>query len=141
LIFKITRERHLDHMVKVVPFIVVCYAIQSYVILQTSTSPIGQLGLMILGLVLASMITCFVTYDLNHQVEVFEDYLIISFLGRKTVLPFSGIGQIEISHPGESFSKFSFKCSGKKYRFYFIDDAEKLKSWIEEHSLGSVKAA
>jgi hypothetical protein len=128
-------------MVRVVPFIVVCYAIQSYVILRVNASPVGQLSLMILGLVLAAMVAGFVAYDLKHQVEIFEDHLSISFLGAQTVLPFSEISQIEISHPGESFSTFTFKCYGKKYRFYFIDDAEKLKSWIDKHSLTSQKAA
>jgi hypothetical protein len=139
--FKITREKHLDHMVRVVPFIVFCYALQSYFILSTDASNVAQLSLMILGLVLATMIAGFVTYDLNHQVEVFEDRLIISFLGKKTMLAFQEIAQIEISHPGESFSKFSFISSGKKYKFYFIDDAEKLKSWIQDHSLPVLKVA
>lgn len=139
--FRITREKHLDHMVRVVPFIVVCYAIQSYVILSADASSIARISLTLLGCILATMIGAFVMYDLKHQVEVHEDHLIISFLGKNQKILFKDIFDIQISHPGESFSQFSFRTYKGKFRFFFIDDAEKLKTWIDEHSVEEFQKA
>ena len=34
----LSREKHLDHMVRVVPFIVFCYAVQCFIITKNSSS-------------------------------------------------------------------------------------------------------
>lgn len=130
--FKITREKHLDHMVKVVPFIVGCYAIQCYVILHVGPSELAKISLSILGGFLAMMIAGFVTYDLKHEVEVFEDHLKISFLQSTKTIYFSEISSMTINEPGQSFATLTLKTRKEAHRLCFIDDAEKIKSWIEE---------
>lgn len=130
--FKITREKHLDHMVKVVPFIVGCYAIQCYVILHSAPNEFAKISLSILGGFLALMIAGFVTYDLRHEVEVSEEELKISFFNKTKTIRFCDILSLEINEPGQSFSTLTLKTSHGTYRLCFIDDAEKIKSWIEE---------
>lgn len=130
--FKITREKHLDHMVKVVPFIVGCYAIQCYVILHSAPNEFAKISLSILGGFLALMIAGFVTYDLQHEIEVSEDHLKISFFNKTKTIRFSDIHSMQINEPGQSFSTLTLKTSQSVHRLCFIDDAEKLKSWIEE---------
>ena len=85
--FTITREKHLDHMVRVVPFIVFCYAVQCFVIMKVSPGSFSTISLSILGGFLALMIAGFITYDVKHQVILNEGSLNIRFLGSdKTIL-------------------------------------------------------
>jgi hypothetical protein len=109
IMFKITREKHLDHMVKVVPFIVGCYAIQCYVILHVGPSELAKISLSILGGFLALMIGGFVTYDLRHEVEVFDDHLKISFLQSTETIYFSEITSMTVNEPGQSFATLTLK--------------------------------
>ncbi|MFP5387366.1 MAG: hypothetical protein ACLGHN_14910 [Bacteriovoracia bacterium] len=131
-LFNITREKHLDHMVKVVPFIVFCYAIQSFLIMKIDPGPFATISLSVLGGFLALMITAFVTYDLKHQVFVSESHLEIKFLFYQRKITFEEITELTVMEPGQSFSNLVIKTHHGKYTFYFIDDAEKLKTWIQE---------
>lgn len=128
----ITREKHLDHMVKVVPFIVLCYAVQCFVIFKMSPTEFSTVSLSILGGVLALMIIGFISYDLKHKVELRDQELEITFLGKKTVISYDDIWTMTISEPGQSFSSLVLKTKNGKFTFYFIDQAEKIKSSIEE---------
>jgi hypothetical protein len=128
-IFKITREKHLDHMVKVVPFIVLIYGIQSYVLWKID-GPISGGSLLVLGCLLVTMIGSFLVYDLKHQVLFFEDHLEIEFLGLKKSLNYSDIMTIETSDPSESFGSLHLKANKKSIRLYFVDDVGKIKEWI-----------
>lgn len=133
----ITREKHLDHMVRVVPLIVFAYAIQCYFISHMSPVAHATNGLLFLGACLGMMIAGFVTYDLTHVVKL--DYERISievkWLKFKNEISFADIKEVVVSHPGESFSGLKLVLqSGKKINFYFVDDAEKVKAWIEQAS-------
>lgn len=127
-------------MVKVVPLIVMGYAIQCYVINQMNT-PIGTLSLMFLGFCLVSLIMGFVIYDTKHQVEFFEDKFEINFLGNKTVVFYSEIVSIEHAVSSSSFSRLTIVCRNQKFKFYFVDEADKLKAFVEEKKTPLSKAA
>ena len=133
-IIHLSREKHLDHMVRVVPFIVLCYFVQSYVVFRINPGEFTSNSLMILGGLLASMITGFIVYDLKHQVVFSETELTIRFLGMKHKVIYSDIITLDIAEPGQSFSHLVLKTHDKKYTFYFIDNAEKIKCWIEERN-------
>jgi hypothetical protein len=142
--FSVTREKHLDHMVRVVPFIVVAYAIQCYLIMRAGPAEFSVNGLFFLGACLTLMITGFIVYDLTHVVTFEADNLTISmsWLGYKEAVSYQNITQIEVSDPGQSFSTLILKTSsGKKYGFYFIDDADKIKSWLEQKRLPELRVA
>ena len=137
----LSREKHLDHMVRVVPFIVLCYFIQSYVVFRINPGEFTSSSLMVLGGLLAIMIAGFVTYDLKHKVEFSENDLTITFLGFHQNILFSEITSLEIIEPGQSFSHLIVRVHNKKYTFYFIDNAEKIKCWIEESNSSFAEAA
>lgn len=136
-----TREKHLDHMVRVVPFIVFCYAIQCYFIMKISPTEFSSISLSILGGFLAAMISCFITYDLKHQAKFSENEVEIHFLGSKKIISYSEIVMIDIKEPGQSFSTLILKTNSGKYSFYFIDDAEKIKKHIESQKHVELLAA
>lgn len=131
--FIITREKHLDHMVRVVPFIVFCYAIQCFMITKIGPGDFSTISLSILGGFLALMIAAFITYDVKHQVILNELAIEIEFLGKKTTITYEDIWLIEINEPGQSFSNIKLQTSKGKITFYFVDDSEQIKKWIEVH--------
>jgi hypothetical protein len=131
--FTITREKHLDHMVRVVPFIVFCYAVQCFVIMRVSPGNFSTISLSILGGFLALMIAGFITYDVKHQVILNEGSLNIRFLGSDKTILYDDIWLIEINEPGQTFSTMRIQAAQGKVTFYFIDDSEKIKQWIESH--------
>jgi hypothetical protein len=142
--FCISREKHLDHMVRVVPFIVTAYAIQCYFILQMDSQEFGVNGLFVLGGMLIAMISAFITYDLTHAVIFHEHSLTISinWLGYKKEIFYQDIISVEITEPGQSFSTLQLKMkSGKKFGFYFIDEADKIKQWIEQKRTPEMQVA
>lgn len=128
--WNLTREKHLDHMVKVVPFIVFCYAIQCFMISKVAPGEFSTWSLSILGGFLAAMIASFVTYDLKHKVTFNEDSFTTSFLFGDKTYKYSDIWEINIAERGQSFTTMTFKTNGKKFSFYFVDDAEKIERWI-----------
>ena len=142
--FRLTREKHLDHMVRVVPFIVTGYAIQCYIIMQMGPVDFAVNGLLFLGACLAMMIVAFITYDLTHIVTCHDEDLSISvsWLSVNQSLRYHDIIRIEVSEPGQSFSTLKLTTkSGKKYDFYFIDDADKIKKWIEQKTSYELQSA
>ena len=119
-------------MVKVVPFIVFCYAVQSFLILKIDSGPFASISLSVLGGILAFMIASFVIYDLKHQIFFMNDHLEIQFLFLRRKITFDDISEVLVAEPGQSFSNLTLRTSQGKFTIYFIDDAEKIKERIEE---------
>lgn len=128
----LTREKHLDHMVRVVPFIVFCYAVQCFMIMKISPGEFSQTSLMVLGGFLAMMIGGFISYDLKHTVELSENELCIRFFSSHKTVKYEDIWEVLVSEPGQSFATVTLKTQSGNFSFYFIDDAEKVKAWLEE---------
>lgn len=139
--FQITREKHLDHMVRVVPFIVFCYGIQSFVIFNMNPGEFSTISLSVLGGFISLMIASFIFYDLQHQVHLNSSDLTIQFLFKKCCLRYEDIQIVEVKDPGQTFSNLIIKTKHEKYIFYFIDDAEKIKMMIQEKKKIELKAA
>lgn len=137
----LTREKHLDHMVKVVPFIVLCYGIQSFTIMKISPTDFSSISLTILGCLLAFMVAGFVFYDLKHKVVFEEDKLLVNFLFFKKEVSYEKIWSIELKDPGQTFSTITFKTADGRFSFFFVDDAEKIKAFVESKKITELKAA
>jgi hypothetical protein len=143
-VFCITREKHLDHMVRVVPFIVSLYAIQCYFIINMENSGIASDALLFLGLCLITMISSFITYDLTHIVNFSEDKIEITvrWAKYKKTLSICDISKVDVIDPGQSFSTIVLTSKdGKKHTFFFIDNADKIKKWIEDKQSSEFKIA
>ena len=137
----LTREQHLDHMVKVVPLLVLCYGLQCYAILNMKNAGMAGTFLAISGVCLALMIGAFICYDLKHQVTFFEDHLRIQFFSLVKVIPYSAVDSVEVSEPSGTFSKIIINHHSGRTRFYFVDDAAAIKKWIDARNVEQSKAA
>lgn len=127
--FTLTHEKHLDHMVRVVPLIVLGFAIQSYILLQMNSS-IGTASIMFLGVCLAFMIGGFVLYDLKHQVNFYHDHLKIEFLFYQKTLVYSEITQVEVSESKQTFARLIIRTQRGKNTIFFVDEAELIKNFL-----------
>lgn len=138
---KLTREKHLDHMVKVVPFIVMCYAIQSFIILRISPTDFSGFTLSLLGGFIALMIVGFITYDLKHQVIFHDKVMSCHFFHAHHTIRYEDIYEVEVKEPGESFATLTLKTSQGKFSFYFVDEASSVKEFLESKKYSELKAA
>ena len=142
--FEVGREKHLDHLVRVVPFIVLLYAFHCYFIMQLVPVDFVINGQFFLGGCLGFMIGCFISYDLTHVVTLGENSLDIkvAWLNYHRSVCYSDVAAILISEPGQTFATVTvITQSGTKYSFYFVDDADKIKSWIEQRRISEFKSA
>jgi hypothetical protein len=140
--FAISRENHLDHMVKVVPLIVMGYGIQCYFILNAGHTEFATNCLLGLALGLGLMIVSFITYDLKHQVHFSDESLEIRFYSFSKKISYDEIVKIDISHEGQSFTNMTLTIkSGSKHRLFFIDDGDKIRSWLIDQKKPLARAA
>jgi hypothetical protein len=137
----ITREKHLDHLVRVTPLVVLGYALQCYILFQLKGAFAPEF-IMILGLALVTMIGCFILYDTKHRVKFSAEYLSISFLFYHKVIPLNEIKTVSIAGTHNSFDMVMLETHHHgKIRLYFVDDAFKIKEWIDSQKNSSRLAA
>jgi hypothetical protein len=131
--FILTREKHLDHMVKVVPFIVMGYAIQCYVLMQMSDL-LGTTSVFILGASLIAMITGFITYDIKHQVTFYDDRFETRFFFFTKTVWYLDIRSVRVSEPKQTFANLRILTARHSMQFYFVDNADEIKQFLENHN-------
>lgn len=133
---KIGRENHINHLITVMPLIVMVYAIQCYVMWKFS--PELQIGdyAITMGIVLSSFISFMVFYDNNHHVLIYEDKLHIYFglTGTNRVIEFKDIETIIAPEEEVNFSNLIIKTKEdqKNHVFYFVDHPFHVKKLIEK---------
>ncbi|MFL5785954.1 MAG: hypothetical protein ACJ76H_15150 [Bacteriovoracaceae bacterium] len=138
--FQLTREKHLDHMVKVVPFIVLMFGVQGYVLTKIHEG-FGGGAIIFLAVCLVSMITAFITYDVKHQVHFMEDYLEVKFLGLHKKVFYADITAVHVSESNQSFASVQIRTKSDKHTFLFVDDADGIKNFLESRKTQEMKAA
>ncbi len=138
---KVTRESHLDHMVRVVPFIVTGYAFQCFMILQVSPGEFTQRSLSVLGGFIAAMIAAFITYDLNHTVSMDDTGLTVSFLSKKNFVRYSEIISVEVSDPGQTFATVKISTARGQVRLRFVDHPDEVKAFLDQRRGTKVQVA
>lgn len=138
----ITREKHLDHLVRVIPFIVLLYAIQSYMLIRLAPAGFTSEHVVFLGAGLFCTISAFIIYNLKHRTEFFEHHLIISFMGHERSIAYHDLVEVMVQPGEDTFSTLTLvEKSGKKYRIFLVDDAAKIKQWLESQKASLAQAA
>ncbi len=138
--FTLTREKHLDHMVRVVPFIVLMFGIQGYVLTKIHEG-LGGGAIIFLAFCLISMITAFITYDVKHQVTFLENHLEMRFLGLYKQLAYSDIVSVHISESNQTFASVQIRTKNDRHTWFFVDDADGIKAFLESQKKQDFKAA
>lgn len=138
--FQLTREKHLDHMVKVVPFIALMFGVQAYILTKIHEG-MGGAAVFVLAGFLIAMIVGFITYDVKHRVTFFDDHLEMSFLGLSKKIPYAEIFSVHISEHKQAFATVHLRTRSSKHTFFFVDDADGVKAFIESRQKSELKAA
>jgi hypothetical protein len=138
--FQVTREKHLDHMVKVVPLIALMFGIQGYILMKIHEG-FGGGAVFFLAGCLVFMITAFITYDVKHKVTFFEDHLEMSFLGLQKSLSYTDIISVHVSESKQTFATVLIRTKTGRHTFFFVDDADGIKSFLESSKDQNFKAA
>lgn len=138
--FSISREKHLDHMTKVVPFIVMMFGIQGYLLTRIHEG-FGHSAIFVLAGCLISMITAFITYDVKHQVTFYDDHFEMKFLGLQKKVSYHDIVSVHISEANQTFSSVHLRTKSSKHSFFFVDDADGIKAFLETRKHQDLKAA
>ena len=137
--YKLTREHHLDHMVRMVPIIVLGFAIQCYVLYQNPNFIGWTMPALAFGLIL--MITAFVSYDMKHTVYLTDSGIVVSFI-KDSHIHYEDIVKIDTHHEDGTFGTITIHCTqGKKHTFFFIDNVNKVKDMILSYKHVEAKAA
>jgi hypothetical protein len=130
--FSLTREKHLDHMVKVVPFIVLMFGIQGHILTKIHED-FGGSAIFFLAGCLIFMIGAFITYDIKHQVTFFEDHLMVKFLGISKQVKYEDIVSVFVSESNQTFASIQIRTKTDRQTFFFADDADGIKAFLESH--------
>lgn len=138
--FSLTREKHLDHMVKVVPFLVLMFGIQSYILTKIHEG-LGGPAIFVLAGCLITMITAFILYDVKHQVLFNEADFEIKFLGLSKKISYSEVLSVHVSESQQTFASVQIRTLQGKHTFYFVDDADTIKAFLDSQKDPEIKAA
>lgn len=131
---QLTREKHLNHLVRVVPLLCLAYGIQSYMMMSFAQGgPTGTL-ILILGLSLALSVMGLVTYDNHHKVSWQDNQFFVkapwSFSAKEYLK--SEIHSVEVIGEEDEFQTVLIQLKNKKrMTFYFVDNGHEFKKFVE----------
>lgn len=133
----ITRENHLNHLVRVVPLLALAYGVQSWLMLQWAQG--GPTGFLILclGLSLALSVIGMVFYDQHHRVSFGEDSVTVRapwLFGQKR-FGREDISSIHVEGAEDAFQTVTVKLKNRRtYRFYFTDNGHLFQKTMQGKS-------
>ncbi len=130
----LTREKHLNHLVRVVPLLCLAYGIQSYMMMSYAKGgPTGTLVLL-LGVSLACSVMLLVGYDQHHRVSWDDESFSVSAPWRwgQQRVERSQISSIEVVGTEDEFQTVVVRThQRRRYTFYFVDNGHEFKAALE----------
>ncbi len=129
----LTHEKHLDHLVRVVPLLCFAYGVQSYMMLSFARGGSTSLLIFTLGISLAVSVMALVTYDYKTIVKWNNDHIIMKapWHLQSVSVNLHDIQKIDIIGEADEFQTVMIKVQNKTYTFYFVDNAYDLKKTFE----------
>jgi hypothetical protein len=136
----VTREKHLDHMVRVVPLIVMFYGIQYYMVWQMKLA-FASNHFLVLGFFLVSMIAGFIAYDRYHKIDCYEDRLEIKWFFIQHTILYKDVLAVEVPEEEKSFGTVKLLTARGTHTFFFVDQTKLIKEIILKAHLEVKEAA
>lgn len=141
----LTREKHLDHLVRVVPLLCLAYGIQSFMMMSYSQgSPATGTLVMGLGVSLAISVVLLVTYDLRHRVQFAHGQFSVKapWHFKEKNYQASEIQEIVVVGAAEEFQTVLVRLKNKKkLTFYFVDNGHEFKAQLSASDIPLKHAA
>jgi hypothetical protein len=126
----LTHEKHLDHLVRVVPLLCFAYGVQSYLMVNMARGANTGNLIFTLGFFLAMSVMMLVTYDLKFKVRWDTTRLIFKAPWRfyEKIITFQEIESLEVVGKEDEFQTVLIRLHNrKKYVFYFVDNGHELQ--------------
>ncbi len=141
----ITRQRHLDHFFKVIPFIFGIFVMQCFLFksIFPNDPSIGNMCFF-LGSAILLLLSLFLQYDLQHKVHIYENYITVNFklLFINKIIKVTDIKEVIVSEQNAPFANILLNFfDGSKMNFYFVDEAEKVARIIHAQQNSYSQAA
>jgi hypothetical protein len=130
----LSREKHLDHMVRMLPFLTLSYLIHAYALMHIAPVPFTKDLLLLMALTLIAAVLSIASYDLHHALEVNEDHLVSHYHGWfMQKIYFQEIKELECVNQGSTFGHLKIHLvGGKALTIYFLDAPEDIKKLIQK---------
>jgi hypothetical protein len=125
---QLTREKHIQYMVKLAPYLLVAVIIQGYLYFHFFPRNLAHDITVFLSIGVAFILAGFCAYDHFHQVILRENYLEIAVrpLKYQEEILYRNIQAYEIIPTRHGFSSVKlFLKDGHAVKIYYLDDAEK----------------
>jgi hypothetical protein len=139
----LTHEKHLNHLVRVVPLLCLAYGMQSYMMMSfAKAGPTGTL-ILLLGVSLAMSVIALVTYDNHYNVSWVDDHFTVKkpWSWKTETFKRQEVQSIEVIGEVDQFQTVVVKFQNKKrLTFYFVDNGHDFKKSME-HSQELSRAA
>lgn len=141
---QISREKHLQYMVKLVPFLIGAIALQSFVYYRYFPSHLAQDITIFLTIGMALILAFFMAHNHFHQVEFKENFLEIRikpFKYQEEIL-YRNIISYEITPTRHGFATVKLTTKdGQAIKIFYMDDAENFIHGIKKKQAGRKEAA
>ena len=141
---QISREKHLQYMVKLVPYLVGAIAVQSYLYFQFFPRDLAQDITIFLTIGVALILAFFMAHNHFHQVEFKENFLEIRIkpLKYQEEILYRNIISYEITPTRHGFATVKLVTKdGKAIQIFYMDDAERFVHGIKKKQAGRREAA
>ncbi len=142
--YTITREKHLDHLVRVVPILCLAYGIQSFMMMNYAQGGATGVLVFLLGVSLALSVVALVTYDHKHHVAWSEDSFEVKapWSFAVTTVARESIQSIDVVGSPEEFQTVIVKLHDRRqFTFYFTDNGLEFKAAMEKKATELSRAA
>ncbi len=125
---QMTREKHLQYMVKLVPYLIGAIVLQSYLYFQFFPRDLAHDITVFLSIGVAIILAGFCAHDHFHQVTIRENYLEIAVrpLKYQEEILYRNITAYEIIPTKHGFSSVKlFLRDGNAVKIHYLDDADR----------------
>lgn len=130
---RITREKHLNYLTRLMPFLFGAYILQCYLYLQWAPRDLALDVALFMGIGIVLVSLGFAFYDQIHTVKLHRHHLVISIdlIKYKEEILYSHIQHIKVNPSSHAFYNVTLTLrNGETHKLYYLDDVEELKQHI-----------
>lgn len=131
---QVTRDNHLNYINKLTPWLVISYALQSYLYLQWAPAALAWEVIYFLGVALALLVAGCCFFNQHHKIIFHEHHLEVSFklINYQQELLYRDIQWIEVNRSKHNFATLSLTAKDHtRVQLYHVDNALALKHFLE----------
>lgn len=131
---RITREKHLSYITRLMPFLILAYIGQSYLYLKFAPRHLAVDVSLFVGVGIVLIALAFTLYDHFHKVTLHHNHLAISIevLNYQEEILYGHIQSIEVEVSKHAYYNVTLNLrDGRSVKMYYLDDVQDLKHLVK----------